>query len=48
MTWGDADGQTLYLTAEDRVYRMRLKIAGRAAADDLHPTPICSHIRDGP
>ena len=28
MTWGDADGKTLYLTAEDRVYRMRLKIAG--------------------
>jgi gluconolactonase len=28
MTWGDADGRTLYLTAEDRVYRMRLNISG--------------------
>jgi gluconolactonase len=28
MTWGDADGKTLYLTAQDRVYRMRLKIPG--------------------
>jgi gluconolactonase len=28
MAWGDADGKTLYLTAQDRVYRMRLKIPG--------------------
>jgi gluconolactonase len=28
LTWGDADGKTLYLTAQDRVYRMRLKIPG--------------------
>jgi gluconolactonase len=28
MAWGDADGKTLYLAAEDRVYRMRLKIPG--------------------
>lgn len=28
MTWGDGDGRTLYLTAEDRVYRMRLNIPG--------------------
>lgn len=28
MTWGDADGKTLYLAAQDRVYRMRLKIPG--------------------
>lgn len=33
MTWGDADGRTLYLTAEDRVYRMRLDIPG------IHPQP---------
>jgi gluconolactonase len=28
MAWGDADGRTLYMTAQDRVYRMRLKIPG--------------------
>jgi gluconolactonase len=28
MTWGDADGRTLYMTAQDRVYRMRLNIPG--------------------
>jgi gluconolactonase len=28
MTWGDSDGRTLYLTAEDRIYRMRLDIPG--------------------
>lgn len=28
MTWGDADGKTLYMTAQDRVYKMRLKIPG--------------------
>jgi gluconolactonase len=28
MAWGDADGQTLYLTARDRLYRMRMGIAG--------------------
>jgi gluconolactonase len=33
MAWGDADGRTLYLTAQDRVYRMRLGIPG------IRPTP---------
>ena len=28
MTWGDPDGRTLYVTAEDRVYRIRLNIPG--------------------
>jgi gluconolactonase len=28
MAWGDADGKTLYLCARDRLYRMRLGIAG--------------------
>jgi gluconolactonase len=28
MTWGDADGRTLYMTAEDRIYRIRLNIPG--------------------
>jgi gluconolactonase len=28
MAWGDADGQTLYLTARSGLYRMRLKVAG--------------------
>jgi gluconolactonase len=28
MAWGDADGRTLYLTAQDRVYRVRLKVPG--------------------
>lgn len=28
MTWGDPDGRTLYLTAQDRVYRIRLNIPG--------------------
>jgi len=28
MTWGDSDGRTLYLTAEDRIYRIRLNIPG--------------------
>jgi gluconolactonase len=28
MAWGDADGKTLYLTAQDRLYRMLLKIPG--------------------
>jgi gluconolactonase len=28
MTWGDPDGRTLYMTAEDRVYRIRLNIPG--------------------
>lgn len=26
--WGDADGQTLYMTARDRLYRMRLLVTG--------------------
>jgi len=33
MTWGDADGRTLYMTAQDRVYRTRLNIPG------IRPTP---------
>jgi gluconolactonase len=28
MAWGDDDGRTLYLTAEDRLYRIRLNIPG--------------------
>jgi gluconolactonase len=28
MAWGDADGKSLYLAAEDRLYRIRLNIAG--------------------
>jgi gluconolactonase len=28
MAWGDDDGRTLYLTAQDRVYRMRLNVPG--------------------
>jgi gluconolactonase len=28
MAWGDADRRTLYMTAQDRVYKMRLNIAG--------------------
>ena len=28
MAWGDADGKTLYLTAQSGLYRMRLNIAG--------------------
>ncbi|HZP86328.1 MAG TPA: SMP-30/gluconolactonase/LRE family protein [Burkholderiales bacterium] len=28
MAWGDADGRTLFMTAEDRIYRMRLNIPG--------------------
>jgi len=28
MTWGDSDGRTLYLTAEDRIYRIQLNIPG--------------------
>jgi gluconolactonase len=31
LAWGDADGQTLYLTAETSIYRMRLLIPG------IHP-----------
>jgi gluconolactonase len=26
LTWGDADGRTLYLTAQTGLYRVRLKI----------------------
>ena len=33
MTWGDPDGRTLYMTAEDRVYRIRLNVPG------IHPQP---------
>ena len=28
MAWGDADRQTLYLCARDRLYRIRLNVAG--------------------
>jgi gluconolactonase len=28
MAWGDPDGRTLYLCARDRLYRMRLNVAG--------------------
>jgi gluconolactonase len=28
MAWGDEDGRTLYLCARDRLYRMRLNVAG--------------------
>jgi gluconolactonase len=28
MAWGDVDGRTLYLTAQDRLYRIRLNIPG--------------------
>jgi gluconolactonase len=28
LTWGDADGRTLYITASANVYRVRLKIPG--------------------
>jgi gluconolactonase len=28
MAWGDDDGKTLYLTARNGLYRMRLNIAG--------------------
>jgi len=28
LTWGDADGRTLYITAQTGLYRMRLKIPG--------------------
>jgi len=34
MTWGDADGQTLYLTAQTSIYRIRLNIPGAGA--NLH------------
>jgi gluconolactonase len=28
LAWGDADGRTLYLTAQTGLYRVRLKIEG--------------------
>jgi gluconolactonase len=28
MAWGDADGRSLYLTAQTGIYRLRLKVAG--------------------
>ncbi len=28
LTWGDADGKTLYITASTSVYRIKLKIEG--------------------
>lgn len=31
LAWGDADGQTLYLTAQSGIYRMRLNVAGAGA-----------------
>ena len=31
MAWGDEDGKTLYLTARDRLYRMRMLTGGRSA-----------------
>ena len=29
-TWGDADLQSLYITASDTLWRVRMKVAGRA------------------
>jgi hypothetical protein len=31
MVWGDADRQTLYLTAQTAIYRIRLKNSGATA-----------------
>jgi len=31
MAWGDADGRTLYLTAQTGIYRLRLNVAGAGA-----------------
>ena len=31
MAWGDADRQTLYLCARDRLYRISLNVAGAGA-----------------
>ncbi len=31
MAWGDADGRTLYMTARNGLYRVRLGIAGAPA-----------------
>jgi gluconolactonase len=28
LAWGDADGQTLYITALSSVYRLRLNVSG--------------------
>jgi gluconolactonase len=41
MAWGDADRQTLYLCARDRLYRIRLNIAGAgtAVAESATVTP---------
>ncbi len=33
LAWGDDDARTLYLTAEDRVYRMRLNVPGAGRHD---------------
>jgi gluconolactonase len=39
MAWGDADRRTLYLCARDRLYRMRLNVAG-------HVSPAATSSRD--
>ena len=31
MAWGDADGKTLYLTAQSGLYKMRVNVPGRRA-----------------
>ena len=47
MTWGDADGRTLYLTAQDRVYRMRLNIPGIRPQPKGSPVAAGSRTRTG-
>lgn len=34
LAWGDADGRTLYLTAQTGLYRMRVRIPGSTAVAD--------------
>lgn len=38
MAWGDADRQTLYLCARDRLYRLRLNVQGAGAIPPATPT----------
>jgi gluconolactonase len=41
MAWGDADGRSLYLCGQDRLYRMRLNVHG------ILPGPALSTAGDG-
>ncbi len=36
MAWGDEDGRTLYLCARDRLYRMRLTVAGHRSLTSVN------------